>query len=288
MQFRATTPYLRVLLRQLEKYRPTAYRDGKGVWTAGVGHTGADVRPGETYSDLRIETWLDADIGSAEATIYRFVPAAVIDQIPPESFDALVSFVFNVGAQAFRDPGSGAKTNFARALEAARFTEVDDRMRDWNKATIDGRLVTVGGLTQRRAVESALWNKGFNEWHAAPVAVPVAAAPSPALAPEPPAIRPAMQPVVPVPPAIEDEATIQPDAPRPRGVGSVGSALGAVSATVGAVASVAPDTLTASGQQIRALSDSIPVLGVIGSILIIIGVGLLIWRNVRHHIEQGA
>jgi lysozyme len=79
-----------------EGRRKKAYKDTKGIWTIGVGHTGPEVKEGLTISDAEIDRLLEEDIKWAEAAVN-----AVKAPLNQNMFDALVSFVFNIGATAF-------------------------------------------------------------------------------------------------------------------------------------------------------------------------------------------
>ncbi len=87
-----------------EGKRNKAYKDTKGIWTAGVGDTDLDndgtrdVLPTTVLTDPEIARNLQADLIVVEQTIAKtvFVP------LTQNQYDALVSFIFNVGINAFR------------------------------------------------------------------------------------------------------------------------------------------------------------------------------------------
>jgi lysozyme len=86
----------RLKLSVREGRRKKAYKDTKGIWTIGVGHTGPEVVEGLTISDAEIDRLLEEDIKWAEDAVN-----AVKAPLNQNMFDALVSFVFNIGATAF-------------------------------------------------------------------------------------------------------------------------------------------------------------------------------------------
>jgi lysozyme len=81
-----------------EGKRNKAYRDVKGIWTIGVGHTGPNVYEGLAWTDQQIEDALRVDLSVSEDAINRYVTVP----LKQCQFDALVSFIFNVGVLAFR------------------------------------------------------------------------------------------------------------------------------------------------------------------------------------------
>lgn len=263
---RQPSPNIKPLIEGHEARVMKGYYDVARVPTAGVGHTGADVRVGVVYSTQQVERWFDEDIAEAVGVIARFVKREIIDQLPAESYDALVSFIFNVGPQAFRSPKTGKETNFSKALNGGRFDEVDDRMRDWVYA--GGRKVN--GLVSRRADESARWNRGFElrELLQGRIAEPEPLAP----------------PVQVLDPA---ETNVVPDEPEPEKM-PVKEVIGIGTVIGGAVSAVGPDTVISAGTQLRSLVPDIPFFNIAGAVLIGVGIGLLVWSKVRRARKSGA
>ncbi len=86
----------RDLVKLFEGYRSTAYRCPAGVWTIGWGHT-KGVTAGQYCTRADAERFLSEDLADAEGTLNRFAEAhgLTLNQC---QFDALVSFIYNVGA----------------------------------------------------------------------------------------------------------------------------------------------------------------------------------------------
>ncbi|MFZ2190085.1 MAG: lysozyme [Candidatus Magasanikiibacteriota bacterium] len=103
------------LLTIREGKRNKAYKDVKGIWTIGVGHTGPEVVEGLVWDDATIKQVLKQDCSIAEKAIktYVFTP------LTQNQFDALVSFIFNVGVNAFRRSTLCAKLNMRDFVGAA-------------------------------------------------------------------------------------------------------------------------------------------------------------------------
>ena len=90
------TNYALLLIKSFEQLRLNSYLCPAGVWTIGYGHTDG-VNQGMLITEKTADGFLKQDIQRAEAEVNR-----IDADLTQEQFDALVSFVFNVGTQAFR------------------------------------------------------------------------------------------------------------------------------------------------------------------------------------------
>lgn len=144
------------LIEDLEGVKLAAYLDGGGVPTIGVGHT-RGVQMGDKCTAEQARAWLREDVEEAEATILRHLSPKIYMALPQAAWDALVSFVFNLGEQAFKNPTTGALTGMARALNGRRWDDVPDEMKRW--VYDNGKKVR--GLENRRKREAALWASGW-------------------------------------------------------------------------------------------------------------------------------
>ena len=84
------------LIKSFEQLRLNSYLCPAGVWTIGYGHTDG-VNQGMLITEKTADGFLKQDIQKAEDEVNR-----IDADLTQEQFDALVSFVFNVGTQAFR------------------------------------------------------------------------------------------------------------------------------------------------------------------------------------------
>lgn len=134
------------LTEQFEGCELTAYQDQVGVWTIGYGHTGPDVVAGLTITQDQAQALLAKDVGSAAACVNDVVTV----QLSQEEFDALVDFVFNLGAGAFRG------STLLRVLNTGDFAAAAAQFDEWDRA---GGAV-VAGLLRRRQAETALFETG--------------------------------------------------------------------------------------------------------------------------------
>lgn len=127
-----------------EGLRLTAYQDLGDVWTIGYGHTGADVYEGRRISEADARVLLAEDLVIAARRIEARI-GAVADELTEHQWAALLSFVFNVGA----DPG----WTIWKRLRARQFDQVPVELTKFVNA--GGKKVQ--GLVNRRAEECKLW-----------------------------------------------------------------------------------------------------------------------------------
>lgn len=135
------------LIKQFEGLELEAYQDIAGIWTIGYGHTGADVEPGMRISEREAEALLRKDLKPRENAVDNLTSVG----LNQNEFDALVSFIYNVGIDAYRRSTARRRLNKNNRLGAA------DALTWWNKATVGGVLRQIAGLTRRRASERALF-----------------------------------------------------------------------------------------------------------------------------------
>ncbi len=135
------------LIKQFEGLELEAYQDIAGIWTIGYGHTGPDVEPGMRISEREAEALLRKDLTPRENAVSNLTSVG----LNQNEFDALVSFVYNVGIDAYRRSTARRRLNSGDRVGAA------DALTWWNKATVGGVLREVAGLTRRRAAERALF-----------------------------------------------------------------------------------------------------------------------------------
>lgn len=131
------------LIMGFEGFRSAPYRDAVGVWTIGYGSTKGvnsqshPVTRAEAEARLRRE--VDETYGSA---------VDKIDGLNQNQFDAITSFVYNVG------PGGIApNTGIGKALRAKQWDRAGNELLKWDKA--GGRALP--GLTRRRQAERKLF-----------------------------------------------------------------------------------------------------------------------------------
>lgn len=130
-------------IKEKEGLRLEAYRCSGGILTIGYGHT-AYVVPGMIINKIQAEKFFLEDLEQkAEAIINRLVKVPLTQG----QYDALVSFVFNLGA------GNLMKSTLLKLLNAGDYTGAAEQFERWNKS---GGKVTAG-LVKRRAEEKQMF-----------------------------------------------------------------------------------------------------------------------------------
>lgn len=133
------------LIKQSEGLKTSAYRCPAGVWTIGYGHTG-NVKEGDTCTQEQAEAWLQEDCLVAELTI----GANVKVPLSQNRFDALVSFIFNLGS------GNFVGSTLLKKLNVGDYAGAADEFGKWVNA--GGQKLP--GLIERRAAEKSLFSAG--------------------------------------------------------------------------------------------------------------------------------
>lgn len=123
---------------RLEAYLPTP----NDVWTIGYGHTHT-TKQGMRITEAQAEALLRKDIAWVEEAVNKFV----VVPLTQNQFDALASFVFNVGEGAF------SKSTLLRLLNSGDYEGAANQFLRWNKQK--GRILK--GLTKRREEERKLF-----------------------------------------------------------------------------------------------------------------------------------
>ena len=136
------TNYATLLIKSFEQLRLNSYLCPAGVWTIGYGHTDG-VNQGMLITEKTADAFLKQDIRNAEHSINQMDV-----ELTQEQFDALVSFVFNVGVRAFN-----VSTLRKKILKNPNDPAIADEFRRWVYAG-DKKLP---GLIKRREQEIKLY-----------------------------------------------------------------------------------------------------------------------------------
>ena len=134
------------LIKKYEGLRLQAYRCPAGKLTIGYGHTGEDVKPGMTVNKEMAEWLLKEDLMVRERAINKLVKITLTQN----QFDALISFVYNVGVRNFET------STLLKLINQNRMESAAEEFVKWNKRKLPG-------ITKRRSEEKALFNGVINE-----------------------------------------------------------------------------------------------------------------------------
>ena len=134
------------LIKGYEGLRLAAHYTPNEEWTIGYGHT-STARHGMSVTEHEAERLLRSDIEPIEQVLAETVRAP----LNQNEHDALISLIYNIGVENWRRSTALRKLNEGDRLAAANAIEM------WNKAHVNGELVTLDGLVRRRAAEKSLF-----------------------------------------------------------------------------------------------------------------------------------
>lgn len=132
------------LIKQFEGLRLHAYKCPADIWTIGYGHT-ADVSANDVITEEDAIFYLRQDVAESERAVNQLVHVPLTQN----QFDALVSFVFNLGV------GNFCTSTLLKKLNARDYDGAEQEFGRWVHA--GGKASP--GLVRRRAAESALFLK---------------------------------------------------------------------------------------------------------------------------------
>lgn len=136
------------LVKAFEGFSSTPYLCPAGVWTIGYGTTrypdGTRVQASDSsITEEKALEYLSDALRRSQRHVLLYTKATLL----PNQLDALTSFLYNVGAGAYR------ASTLLRKLNRGEYEEVPYELARWNKA--GGRVLR--GLIRRREAEIALW-----------------------------------------------------------------------------------------------------------------------------------
>ena len=137
-----TSPKGIALIKEFEGLRLKAYKCPGGVWTIGYGHT-AGVKSGMVITEAQAEEYLKADLIVFERYLNGLGLALNQNQ-----FDALVSFIYNVGTGNFSS---------STLLRKVRANPQDNSIMDEFLRWVYSKGRVLPGLQRRRLDEMKLY-----------------------------------------------------------------------------------------------------------------------------------
>lgn len=132
----------KTLIKKYEGLKLSAYKCPAGVWTIGYGHT-AGVFEGQKITSDQADEFFDNDITQFEKIVLELCNVP----LKQGQFDALVSFVYNVGKTAF------ANSTLLKLLNQKKYTAAGNEFSRW----VYVRDKKLQGLVKRRIDERFLF-----------------------------------------------------------------------------------------------------------------------------------
>lgn len=132
--------------------RYMAYRCPAGAWTIYAGCT-EGVREGMICTEEEGRALFRKELAKHEAAVVRLVTV----DLNQNHRDSLISFSYNVGS------GALANSTLLRKLNKGDYRGAQGEFLKWDKATVDGKLTVLRGLSRRRAAESELFARRTDE-----------------------------------------------------------------------------------------------------------------------------
>ena len=130
------------LIKHFEGCELNAYKCPAGVWTIGYGHI-KGVSEGMSITQEQAEQMLLDELKEYE----NYINELVVVDLSQNQFDALVSWVYNLG------PANLKSSTLLKVLNSGDYAGVPDQIERWNKA--GGKVLE--GLIRRRQAESSLF-----------------------------------------------------------------------------------------------------------------------------------
>jgi len=138
---------------------PAPYLDAVGVWTFGIGHAATS---GLEPDPSKMARGMPADLDAAIALSFKLfrdhlgvfergVLRAITVPMTQAQFDACVSLCFNIGTGRF------GKSSVARHMNAGNPSDAANSFLLWNKGRVNGKLVRIEGLANRRDREKRIF-----------------------------------------------------------------------------------------------------------------------------------
>ncbi|WCA46246.1 SAR endolysin [Caulobacter phage DCM] len=135
------------LIKQSEGTRYRSYLDDAGIPTICTGHTGPEVKLGQTATQEECDKLLKQDLMRHSAAVNRCVNYPLTQY----QYDAVVSLTFNIGE------GALCRSTLARKINSGDLKGAAEEFPRWNKVKVKGVVTVSRGLTARREREKALF-----------------------------------------------------------------------------------------------------------------------------------
>jgi lysozyme len=140
-------------IKLLEGFCARAMPLGDGRWAVGYGHVASTKRT-SIVTRAQADLLLRYDLN----VISEALAGLVYTPLNSNQIDALISFVYNIGLEAFEG------STVLRLINAGALLDAATAMEQWCHATVAGQSQEVDGLIRRRAMEKALFLKPEGGW----------------------------------------------------------------------------------------------------------------------------
>ncbi len=131
------------LIKQFEGLRLKSYKDVGGILTIGYGYTGPEVHPETVWTESQANFAMLARCNA----IASILTGCVVPVLRQHQLDALVSFCYNVGQNAFRG------STLLKAINQRDAVATAEQWLRWDH--VGGKVVP--GLLRRREAELTLF-----------------------------------------------------------------------------------------------------------------------------------
>jgi len=140
------------LVRMFEGFRAEPYLDSAGIPTIGYGTTHypdgtAVTMKTDPVSEAEATAFLEHDLTETALMLWKFITK----QPTLNQWAAMLSLAYNIGANAI------AHSTLLRYFNDGNIAGAAGQFLAWDKAHVDGQLVIVQGLLNRRNAERALF-----------------------------------------------------------------------------------------------------------------------------------
>jgi len=138
-------------IKSFESLQLKAYKCSAGVPTIGYGHT-KGVTMDMVIDESEANKLLDEDVAQFDLDLNKKLPK----KVRQNQWDALISFIFNLGMGAFL-----GSTLYKKLKADPEDPTIPNEFLKWDKARVNGELVALKGLTRRRAAEAMMYKQNI-------------------------------------------------------------------------------------------------------------------------------
>lgn len=131
------------VILNFETWQHKAYDDGYGYLTIGVGNRKSKPKPNTTITSSMVWWLFVEDLKDVQDVIEKYVKV----ELNQHEYDAIASFVFNIGSEQFRT------SSFLKLLNQNKKAEAAKQLPRW----IYSRGKKSQGLIRRRSMERTLF-----------------------------------------------------------------------------------------------------------------------------------